>query len=144
MRKGNRQLARSLVEETFAEVKRIQLKKYWAEQDEEARAKIVINPYQIFHAALKNSTPLMETTLVIRGGIRYQVPVAVSPSKARSLAFRHLIRGVMEKPKSERFYKHFARVLVDGAENTGRAVERKLRLHKLCEENRAYAHYRWT
>jgi small subunit ribosomal protein S7 len=34
--------------------------------------------------------------------------------------------------------------LIDAANNKGRVIKRKQELHKQCEANRAYAHYRWS
>ena len=55
------------------------------------------------------------------------------------------------KPNSERnraakitLADGLAKELVDAFNNVGRAINKKYEHHKLCEQNRAYAHYRRT
>ncbi|KOC70463.1 28S ribosomal protein S7, mitochondrial [Habropoda laboriosa] len=79
MRKGKKQLARSLVDKTFENIKILQLQKYHNTSPKE-REHIILDPKVIFYQA----------DLVI-----------------------------------------------------GRVIKKKQDLHKQCEANRAYAHYRW-
>lgn len=54
-----------------------------------------------------------------------------------------LIEAAKEKDSKVRFYDQMALELIDAANNTGRVVRKKQDLHRQCEANRAYAHYRW-
>jgi len=143
MRKGDKKLARFLIEKSFENVKKIQLEKYHATTDPIEKEKIVIDPYQIFHAAVNNCKPFLHTTPVKRGGATYQVPVPCTEGRKLFLAMNWLIDAGSTKDDEMRFYKKFAQELIDAANNTGSVVKRKQDLHRLCEANRAYAHYRW-
>lgn len=143
MRKGRKQLARNLVEKTFEKIKRIQLKKYYREADETARQKIVLDPRAIFRTAVTNCTPVLQLTPIKRGGATYQVPVPVSNRRARFLAMNWLIEASQDTPKPIHFPETLATELLDAANNTGKIVKKKVDLHRQCEANRAYAHYRW-
>lgn len=73
MRKGNKVLARELVEKTLEQVKRLQLEKYHKCITEEDKAKIELNPKVIFYNAVQNCKPLLQLMPVKRGGVKYQV-----------------------------------------------------------------------
>jgi len=143
MKTGFKELARELVDMTFKTIKATQLEKYYKTTDPVERAKIIINPYEIFNLALANTKPFLETTPVKRGGTKYQVPVPVRPKRQTFLALKWLLEAGVDKDDQTKFYTKMAIELLDAANNTGRVVKRKQDLHKLCEANRAYAHYRW-
>lgn len=73
MKGGRKALARRIVLDAFEKIKRIQLKKYWTAQTDEERANIECDPVVIYHAALKNISPILWLSPVPRGGIIYQV-----------------------------------------------------------------------
>lgn len=73
MRKGKKELARSLVTQAFENVKRIQLEKYHKCKTEEEKSKIELNPKAVFHKAVENCKPVLYLTPIKRGGVRYQV-----------------------------------------------------------------------
>ncbi|KAG8299576.1 28S ribosomal protein S7, mitochondrial [Homalodisca vitripennis] len=54
-----------------------------------------------------------------------------------------LIEAGREKDRKIVWSQQMAHELINAADNKGRVVKRKQDLHKLCEANRAYAHYRW-
>ncbi|XP_050297957.1 28S ribosomal protein S7, mitochondrial [Anthonomus grandis grandis] len=144
MREGKKALARDLVEKAFESVKRIQLERYHRCTSEEDKAKIELNPKKIFHDAIKNCKPLLQLTGIKRGGAKYQVPVPISDSRSQFLAMNWLIEAAKEKDRKVRFSHQLAKELVDASNNVGRVVRRKQELHKQCEANKAYAHYRWS
>ncbi|XP_075230862.1 mitochondrial ribosomal protein S7 [Lycorma delicatula] len=143
MRKGNKALARSLIEKAFENVKRFQLEKYNSETDPLVKESIVIDPLVIFHKAVENSKPALKLTPVKRGGSTYQVPMPITDNQARFMAMNWLIEAGREKDRSARWWIREAHELIDAAEHKGRVVKKKQDLHKQCEANRAYAHYRW-
>ena len=104
--------------QTFETIKKIQLEKYYETTDPALREKIIINPYQIFHMALANSKPFLETTPVKRGGATYQVPVPVRETRQSFLALKWLIEAALDKPDDMRFYTKMAHELLDAANNT--------------------------
>lgn len=143
MRKGNKQLARQLVENTFENIKRIQLERYNKAKDPEEKAKIEVNPLKIFYAAVENSKPLLKLTPIKRGGSTYQVPVSIKDTESLFRAMNWLIEAGKEKDASVRWSLKMAYELIDAANNTGRVIKKKIELYRQCEANKAYAHYRW-
>lgn len=58
---GEMSLARRLIHDTMAHIKRFQLAKYWAAKTDEERAKIELNPVVIFRQAINNCRPVVIT-----------------------------------------------------------------------------------
>lgn len=144
MRAGNKLLARTLVEKTFENIKRIQLEKYNKAQTDEEKSKVETNPLTILHKAIANSRPLLNVTPIKRGGVKYQVPVPITEKHSYYLACKWIVEASREKEKRAKLQDKMAYELLDAANNQGRVVKRKQDLHRLCEANRAYAHYRWS
>jgi len=145
-RKGHKALLRELMRETFAIIKRTQLAKVFECTNEEEASKIVCDPMMIFHGALENCKPLLLTRPIKRGGATYQVPFPLSAEESEELAMRWIMSSVRERPKPRKtfFPEAMARELIDDFYHEGKVVKRKLDMHKQCEANKAYAHYRWT
>lgn len=144
MRKGNKLLARDLLDKSFEQIKRVQLEKYNTAKTEEEKAKIQTNPTDILHQAIENSRPLLQLTPIKRGGVKYQVPVPITINRSNFMAMKWLIEAANEKERTVHFPQKLAWELLDAASNQGRVVKRKADLHRQCEANRAYAHYRWS
>ena len=85
----------------------------------------------------------LELQKILRGGITYQVPVPMNENRAQFLSINWLIRSAQEKGNTEKLPDVLAREIIDAANNKGRVIKKKHDLHKQCEANRAYAHYRW-
>ncbi|CAH1645523.1 unnamed protein product [Spodoptera littoralis] len=143
MEKGNKQLARNLVEKAFENIKRSQIERYHLATTPEAKAKIELDPKKILHQAIANSKPLLQLQPIKRGGITYQVPGPITEKRSLFLAIKWLLEATYEKERTVHFPKQFAWELLDAANNTGKVVKKKQDLHRQCEANRAYAHYRW-
>lgn len=144
MKGGNKPLARKLMSETFERIKRIQIEKYHKTQSEEEKAKIILNPVEILHNAIENVRPVLMVTPVRRGGVKYQVPVPISEKSSYYRACKWLVEASREHDRKTHLPDKMAFELLDAANNSGRVVKRKHDLHRLCEANRAYAHYRWN
>lgn len=144
MRHGRKALAREQIEKSFENVKRMQLEKYHKCESEEDKAQIELDPKVIFVKAVQNCKPLLQLMGIKRGGVRYQVPVPVADHRSQFLSMRWLIEAAQEKDRKVRFAAQMARELIDAANNTGRVVRKKQDLHRQCEANKAYAHYRWS
>ncbi|CAH1109371.1 unnamed protein product [Psylliodes chrysocephalus] len=144
MREGNKILARNLVEQCFENIKRLQLEKYHKTTNEEDKHQIDLDPKSILHKAIENCKPILQLTPIKRGGVRYQVPVPITDKKAQFISMKWLIAAGQEKESTVRFNLQLARELIDAANNTGRVIKKKQDLHRQCEANRAYAHYRWS
>lgn len=74
MRKGKKQLARRLLDETFENIKIIKLKEYYNSPPEH-RENIILDPKIIFSQAVENCIPVLELRKISRGGITYQVHI---------------------------------------------------------------------
>ncbi|XP_044731555.1 28S ribosomal protein S7, mitochondrial [Chrysoperla carnea] len=144
MKGGNKTLARELVEKTFEHIKRTQIEKYHKTKSPEDKAKIITNPRVIFSKAIENCQPVLGLTPIKRGGATYQVPVPITQKRSRFLSMKWLVEAANEKERTVHFPEKMAWELIEAANNTGRVVKRKQDLHKQCEANRAYAHYRWS
>lgn len=72
MRKGKKQLARSLMQETFESIKMKQLQHYH-EADPSQKSNIELDPKVIFSKAIENVTPILELKVHRKGGINYKV-----------------------------------------------------------------------
>lgn len=144
MIQGKKQLARELMSKTFENIKRIQLSKYNRTEDEDEKSKIETNPVTILHQAIENARPRLYVSGIRRGGVKYQVPVPITEKHSYFRACKWLVEAAREKGSKDKLYDQLAKELIDAASNIGRVVKRKQDLHKLCEANRAYAHYRWS
>ena len=96
---------------------------------------------EVFEAALKNVSPMMEVRPRRVGGATYQVPMEVAPDRRLTLAMRWLITA--SRARSGKSYSEkFAAELMDASENQGAAIRRKEEVHKMAEANRAFSHFR--
>lgn len=144
MKGGRRQLARELVERGFENIKRTQLERYNLAESPEEKAAIETDPMKIFHVAVENCRPVLTLTPIKRGGVRYQVPVPVTEKRSYFMAMKWLLEAINEKERTVHFPQKFAWEMLDAFASQGRVIKKKLELHKQCEANRAYAHYRWS
>ncbi|XP_033736706.1 28S ribosomal protein S7, mitochondrial-like [Pecten maximus] len=142
MRKGNKKLARDLMEETFKKVKILQLQKY-QNAKESSRDEIDLNPVSVFLEALENCRPNVHTTRVIRGGVWYEVPIACNPDTQMYKAMTFLIKSAGEKDRTTRFTDVLAKELIDASNNEGKSVKRKQELLKRCDDNKAFSSFRF-
>ncbi|KAK2586297.1 hypothetical protein KPH14_001547 [Odynerus spinipes] len=142
MRKGKKNLAISLVQETFENIKRMQLMQYH-KADPNLKDGIELDPKVIFYKAIENCTPVLELQVYRKGGIRYKVPVAIHDQRARFLAMNWLIQAAKSKDRTVHLPTQLAKEFINAFHNQGRVVAKKQDLHKECDANRAYAHFRW-
>lgn len=127
MESGKKETARKIVYGAFSIIKEKQK---------------VENPLEVFDAALKNITPLVEVRSRRVGGANYQVPVEVRPERRTALAFRWLISASREK-KGKPMREKLAEEIMLGAKNEGAAVKKRENVHKMAEANKAFAHFAW-
>ncbi|XP_015177934.1 PREDICTED: 28S ribosomal protein S7, mitochondrial [Polistes dominula] len=143
MRKGKKELARKLLQNTFETIKVMQIKDYHRTKSDDEKEAIELDPKVIFITAIENVTPILELKRHRRGGINYKIPVAISPHRAKFLAMNWLIQAAKTKEKEVHFPEQLARELIDAFNKRGRVIMKKHDLHKECDANRAYAHFRW-
>jgi len=82
------------------------------------------NPLEIFDAALKNASPVMEVRSRRIGGANYQVPVEVRPERRNQLGMRWILAGV-RKQKGGKTHQVLAEELIAASNNEGQAVKKK-------------------
>lgn len=143
MEGGKKDLAREILEKGFQNMKRMQLERYHLAKTDEEREAIELNPRVLLHQAIENCRPLMGLKNVKRGGTNYKVPVPITEKRSYFISMKWLVEAGNDKAQTVHFPEKIAWEIIDAANNTGRVVKRKQDLHKECEANRAYAHYRW-
>lgn len=142
MRHGKKELARNMLSKALENVKRVQVEAY-NKSTAESKENIECNPTAILEKALDNCKPVMGITLVKRGGTFYQVPVPLTANRSRFLSMKWMIEASQDKFRRVHFPEKLAQELLDAYHNKGQVVKKKNDLHKLCEANKAYAHFRW-
>lgn len=141
-KKGNRNLAKELLNETFETIKRTQIERLNLNKGD--KTSVIINSEQLLINAIENSRPLLQLSAIKRGGVKYQVPVPVTEKKSYFLAMKWLLGAAREKDRKVHLPEKLAWEILDAACGQGRVVKKKDDLHRQCESNRAYAHYRWS
>jgi small subunit ribosomal protein S7 len=96
---------------------------------------------EVFEAAMKNVSPMMEVKPRRVGGATYQVPMEVPQYRRFALASRWLLQAAASRSGKD-FSEKLAAELMDAANNNGSAIRRKEETHKMAEANRAFSHYR--
>ena len=145
MMEGKKATAHRLIRDTLYELKKVQLVKYRSAKNEEERSKIVTDPVKILKEAIGNCSPVIITRSIKRGGATYQVPYPITTFFSTFLGMKWLRDSARDriKPKKEHFPSALAREVINAYNKEGRVYKKKIDLHKLCESNKAYAHYRW-
>ena len=99
-------------------------------------------PLEVFDAALRNATPLLEVKPRRVGGDTYQVPVEIRPERRLALARRWIVRFARQRGGKSMSEK-LAFEILDASQNTGGAVKRKEETHRMAESNKAFSHFRY-
>jgi small subunit ribosomal protein S7 len=99
------------------------------------------NPLEVFDAALKNVSPVMEVRPRRVGGATYQVPMEVSADRRTTLAIRWILSAARDR-SGKSFPDKLAGELIDAFNETGAAIRKRDETHKMAEANRAFSHYR--
>ena len=97
---------------------------------------------KLFKKAVENAKPLLEVKTRRVGGANYQVPVEVPQNRRTSLALRWIIGNARSRPEKGMAEK-LANELNDASNMRGGAIKKKDDVHRMAEENKAFAHYRW-
>lgn len=99
-------------------------------------------PMEIFDAAIRNVSPLVELKSKRVGGANYQVPREVRGPRKLALAFRWIITASNAR-KGKPMAKKLADELILAAKNEGSAMKKKADTHRMAEANKAFAHFSW-
>jgi small subunit ribosomal protein S7 len=100
------------------------------------------DPIEVFDAALKNATPVLEVKPRRIGGATYQVPVEIRGDRRLSLGVRWLVQAA-RKRSGKSMSEKLAAEFVDAMNGLGAAVKRREDTHKMAEANRAFSHFKW-
>lgn len=139
---GNSTLARELLTKTFEVIKRTQIERENLVQSKTEN--IITDSERLLINAIENSRPLLELSVIKRGGVKYQVPVPLTEQKSYFLAMKWILDAAREKERNVCLPEKLAWEILDAACRQGRVIKKKDDLHRQCENNRAYAHYRWS
>lgn len=127
MKEGKKSVARTVVYDTLAEIKK------------KAKAE---NPLEIFDLAIKNTSPALEVRSRRIGGANYQVPREVRPERQLALSMRWILEAARGK-KGANMANKLADELISASKNEGAAVKKRENTIKMAEANRAFAHFAW-
>ncbi|XP_030562580.1 28S ribosomal protein S7, mitochondrial isoform X2 [Drosophila novamexicana] len=120
-KKGNGSLAKQLLTDTLETIKRTQIERM-----------------NLINAEKENLSEIK------RGGVKYQVPIPLTEKRSYFLAMKWLLDAAREKDRKVHLPDKLAWEILDAAHGQGRVIKKKDDLHRQCESNRAYAHYRWS
>lgn len=139
---GNTTLARELLTKTFEVIKRTQIERLNLVQNKTDN--IITDSERLLINAIENSRPLLQLSVIKRGGVNYQVPIPLTEQKSYFLAMKWILDAAREKERKICLPEKLAWEILDAACRQGRVIKKKDDLHTQCENNRAYAHYRWS
>ena len=144
LKDGKKEIARTAVYDALEIIKRRQYRQWIKAATEEEKSKIELNPFIIANTAIRNCRPLMKLQGVTRGGTTYQVPFPIEESEAEFRAMK-MMREICRQ-KTHHGETHLKDILANellaASKNEGFTIQTKQELHKQCEANRAFAHYR--
>ncbi|KAF8371119.1 mrps-7 [Pristionchus pacificus] len=143
MTDGRKEMSRKNVLAALEIIKRKQYQA-WNKASDDEKPKIELSAFKIAEVGIDNCKPLMKLQGVTRGGTTYQVPFPIEDSEAEFRAMKMMRDICRQKAKhGETFFKDaLAAELMLASQNEGATIQAKQELHKTCEANRAYAHYR--
>ena len=101
------------------------------------------NPIEVYEAALRAATPVIEVKPRRVGGATYQVPVEIRGERKSALAMRWLIASARNRPGGRSMAEKLASELMDAAAGQGATIRKRDETHKMAESNKAFAHYRY-
>jgi small subunit ribosomal protein S7 len=107
---------------------------------DEISTKTKQDPVEVFEAAIKNVSPVLQVKAKRIGGATYQVPVEVRGDRKIHLALTWILVSARSK-QGKSFDKLLADELLNAYNNSGDAVKKREDTHKMAEANRAFAHF---
>jgi small subunit ribosomal protein S7 len=102
----------------------------------------VENPLEVFDAALKNISPMVEVRSRRVGGANYQVPREVRPERRQYLGMTWLLNAA-RSGKGRAMAEKLAEEIILASKGEGEAVKKRENTHKMAEANKAFAHFAW-
>jgi small subunit ribosomal protein S7 len=124
MKDGKKRLAESLIYKAFDVI--------------ETKSKQ--NPLEVFEAAVKNVSPMVQVKARRIGGATYQVPMEVRGDRRVHYALTWILNAANAK-SGKGFDLRLADELLNAFNNQGDAIKKKDDTHKMAEANKAFAHF---
>merc|ERR1711973_121173 len=129
--------------DAFRLIKKAQLAKYWKAPEGKRREAIQTDPQVLLLQAIENARPLMAISTAKVGAMNYTVPTPITVTRSEFEGMRWILTAARDRDRSKsRFHEKLAEVIIDTAAYQGRVISIKDEHHKICEINRAFAHYR--
>ena len=155
---SNGMLAEEIMIKLYTRIKSIQLAKARSAKDPTS---VVTDPTVIIAEAIENARPIMRLERVKVGAIQYMVPTPITERRSyfEGMRWIHLSArdernnprwiGRLKNPdepvaRSTKIEEALAKEILDAYAFTGKAINKKIEYHRICEQNRAFAHYRRT
>ena len=98
------------------------------------------DPVEVFEAAVKNVSPVLQVKAKRIGGATYQVPMEVRGDRKTHLALTWILQATRAK-SGKSFDVLLAEELLNAYNKQGDAMKKKEDTHKMAEANRAFAHF---
>ncbi|KAK5982549.1 hypothetical protein GCK32_004413 [Trichostrongylus colubriformis] len=138
MKSGNKETTKHHVYSALEIIKRRQYKAWLRAKDDEEKSKIELDPFVIARKAIENCHPLMK----LQGVTRVPFPIEKAEAEFRAMKMMRDICRQKAAHGETHLKDILANELLAASQNEGLTIQAKQELHKTCEANRAYAHYR--
>jgi small subunit ribosomal protein S7 len=143
--KYNSVLIAKLINRSMRDGKKATAMKYVYQALEQVAKQQDMKPPELMEALVTKVAPKKEVRSRRVGGASYQVPMPVSPRRAKSLVVRWLVLEANNRPnkKYHSYAEKLAAEMTDALQNQGGAINRRNQSHRMAEANKAFAHFRW-
>lgn len=98
------------------------------------------DPLQIFDAAVRNVSPVLEVKPRRIGGANYQIAIEVRPQRRQTLAMRWIL-NVTRAKKGAPMARKLAEELIAASKKEGGAMKKREDVQRMAEANRAFSHF---
>ena len=100
------------------------------------------SPLEVWKQALENITPQVEVKSKRIGGATFQVPTEVRPERKISISMKNLVL-YSRKRAGKSMAEKLSGEILDAYNQQGAAFKRKEERHRMAEDNKAFAHFRF-
>lgn len=98
------------------------------------------DPLQIFDAAVRNVSPVLEVKPRRIGGANYQIAIEVRTQRRQTLAMRWIL-NVTRAKKGAPMAQKLAEELIAASKKEGGAMKKREDVQRMAEANRAFSHF---
>lgn len=138
---GKKTVSQRVMEDTFEQIKKIQINKYRKAENKED---VELDPLKIFHTAIANVKPVVGVQTMKKKGKKLQVPYPLPDNRRRFLAIKWLLTTARSRPgNTVPMSTKLSKEILEAYKNEGTVVQKKIDYHKRAELLRAFAHFRW-